>query len=252
MSTRLIILPDGAIDELMSMVLAWSMDDVCTDFVGVLGADCVGPPTVEVSQKILRWLGTAEVPVALSQARGVNAFPWAYRPYSMMANLVPLLNPTGEVGKPVDTPSAEAGIVQTIQAATYPNGVFEMILRRVVSPDGCGNAALGMMGTGIFEGLFGQDGDQTILGSGQGSPAARHASTDNQGIGEDMAHAPRIEIGQVSSSIAEGIHGLVHGSASGQRPQTERQAWVRSSIANCQRPIFRTMAEAKITPTSRR
>ncbi len=115
--TPLIIVQDGAIDELMSRVLAWSFEELETTGVAVLGADCVGPPTVEVSRKILSWLGTPEVPVTLSESRGVNAFPWSYRPYSMMANLVPLLNPTGKTGPPISTPSAELMIVEQVQAA---------------------------------------------------------------------------------------------------------------------------------------
>lgn len=115
--TPLIIVQDGAIDELMSLVLAWTFEEYETTGVAVLGADCVGPPTVEVSRKILAWLGTPEVPVTLSQSRGVNAFPWSYRPYSMMANLVPLLNPTGQIGLPVSTPPAEVMIAEQVQAA---------------------------------------------------------------------------------------------------------------------------------------
>lgn len=115
--TQVIIVQDGAIDELMSVILAWCMDGVETTGVGVLGADCVGPPTVEVTRKILAWLGTPDVPVTLSQARGVNAFPWAYRPYSMMANLVPILNPTGKPGGAIHTEPTAKMIVDLVHAA---------------------------------------------------------------------------------------------------------------------------------------
>jgi len=98
------ILQDGAVDELMSVVLATRMSEVDVLGVGIANADCLGEPTVRTTRKLLHWLGRDDVPVGLSASRGVNAFPWEYRPYSMMADLLPILNrgtaPPAQDGSP--------------------------------------------------------------------------------------------------------------------------------------------------------
>lgn len=90
----LIIIQDGAVDELMSVALVETMPNIELLGIGVVNADCLAAPTVEVTQKILQLMGIPEVPVTMSTARAINAFPWTYRQYCMMANLLPMLNVT--------------------------------------------------------------------------------------------------------------------------------------------------------------
>ncbi len=99
------MLQDGAVDELMSVVLATRMASIDLLGIGVANADCLGEPTVRTTRKILHWLDRDDVLVGLSSSRGVNAFPWEYRPYSMMADLLPILNrgtPPPDPGQPGD------------------------------------------------------------------------------------------------------------------------------------------------------
>jgi purine nucleosidase len=96
----LIILQDGAVDELMSVVLAATIPGITIAGIGVVNADCLATPTMQVTCKILDLLGLQNIPVTKSVARGVNPFPWSYRQYSMMANLLPMLN-TGYPKQPV-------------------------------------------------------------------------------------------------------------------------------------------------------
>jgi len=88
---------DGAVDEFMSIPLAVSMPNIGLFSAIVVNADCIGLPALEVTQKFLRRLGS-NAWTALSDVRGVNAFPWAYRQYSLMCNLLPLLNTTSNGG----------------------------------------------------------------------------------------------------------------------------------------------------------
>ncbi len=83
------MLQDGAVDELMSVVLATRMPNIELMGIGIASADCLGEPTVRTTRKILHWLDRDDVPVGLSSARGVNAFSWEYRRYSMMVDLLP-------------------------------------------------------------------------------------------------------------------------------------------------------------------
>lgn len=114
MPTPVFILQDGAVDELMSVVLATRMADVDLLGIGIANADCLGEPTVRTTRKLLHWLGRDDVPVGLSSSRGVNAFPWEYRPYSMMADLLPILN-RGTPPEPAEAGDAEALLIAAVQ-----------------------------------------------------------------------------------------------------------------------------------------
>ena len=89
-----IIIQDGAVDELMSVALVATMPNIDLLGIGIVNADCLADPTLEVTQKILNLMGILEVPLTISTARAINAFPWSYRQYSMMVNLLPMLNVT--------------------------------------------------------------------------------------------------------------------------------------------------------------
>lgn len=92
MNKRLIIMHDGAVEELMALVLAASMPDTTIEYVGVLNGDCIAYPTVQLSYKMLHLCGVTLDNIYLSDARAQNAFPWSYRKDCLSANLLPLVN----------------------------------------------------------------------------------------------------------------------------------------------------------------
>jgi purine nucleosidase len=104
MPRPVIMLQDGAVDELMSVALLTTMPTNDIDYLGclVVNGDCLTPPTVSVTQKILGLMGRLDptLPtnsfVGAVEARAVNAFPWTYRQYSLMANMLPILNDGGQ------------------------------------------------------------------------------------------------------------------------------------------------------------
>nr|WP_321235803.1 nucleoside hydrolase [uncultured Psychroserpens sp.] len=110
----LIILQDGAVDELISVALVATMKDIDLLGIVVVNADCLAAPTVDVTQKVLNLMQQPNVPITTSTARAVNAFPWAYRQYSMMANLLPMLNVTPNTVTPSQV-SGEQMLVDLIQ-----------------------------------------------------------------------------------------------------------------------------------------
>ncbi len=127
----LIILQDGAVDELISVALVATMKNIDLLGIVVVNADCLAAPTVDVTQKVLNLMQQPNVPITTSTARAVNAFPWSYRQYSMMANLLPMLNVTPN---PV-APSKESGeqmIVNLIRSNMQEGGENVRIL--VLSP----------------------------------------------------------------------------------------------------------------------
>lgn len=87
-----IIIHDGATDELMSILFAASMPNVSIKGIMVVNADCQGYPTAKVCSKLLDLVSIDDIKVAVSGARGWNPFPWSYRQYSLMVDLLPMVN----------------------------------------------------------------------------------------------------------------------------------------------------------------
>lgn len=94
------MMQDGAIDELMSVIFLTTMPDVSITSINVLNADCLAYPTAQVTNKILSMLGRTGDIVNMSDVRGWNPFPWTYRQYAMMVNLLPMINQYGKVSAP--------------------------------------------------------------------------------------------------------------------------------------------------------
>ena len=59
----------------------------------VTPADCLGYPTVSASARLLVPANTPPIGVMLSNSSSQRPFPWEYRQYSMMVNLLPALSP---------------------------------------------------------------------------------------------------------------------------------------------------------------
>jgi purine nucleosidase len=83
---------DGAIDELLCIPFVQSMPNCALAGVSVTPADCLGYPTVSASQRMLAFAKTPQIEVMLSNSSSQRPFPWEYRQYSMMVNLLPALN----------------------------------------------------------------------------------------------------------------------------------------------------------------
>ena len=72
---RVVFLQDAAIDEYICTMLLTLMPGI--DLVGVIivNADCLAEPAMQAASKLQQFLRRKDVPVALSRARGWNAFP---------------------------------------------------------------------------------------------------------------------------------------------------------------------------------
>ncbi len=114
MPRPVIMLQDGAVDELMSVALLATMPRRSIDYLGclVVNGDCLTPPTIAVTNKLLALLARLDrsLPtdsfVEAVASRAVNAFPWTYRQYSLMANLLPILNEADSSVRPPRAPAA--------------------------------------------------------------------------------------------------------------------------------------------------
>jgi len=116
-----IIIHDGATDELMSILLAASMPGIDIKGIMVLNADCQGYPTAKVSSKLLDLINIKNVPVAVSGARAWNPFPWTYRQYSLMVDLFPIVNQYKE-DVIVPEPEIDFPLVKMVDKVYQENG----------------------------------------------------------------------------------------------------------------------------------
>lgn len=79
MSKPVVFIHDAAIDEYMAGMLLTTMDDVDLKGIIIVNADCVDGPAMNTGWKIQCYIDKPDIPLALSSARGWNAFPWPYR-----------------------------------------------------------------------------------------------------------------------------------------------------------------------------
>ena len=77
--TPVIFNHSAAIDDFVATALLLTMPNIELLGVIVTNADCIAEPAMQASWKVHRYFGIPQVPLALSDARGWNPFPWEYR-----------------------------------------------------------------------------------------------------------------------------------------------------------------------------
>jgi purine nucleosidase len=111
MTTPVILIHDGAVDELVCIPFLVSMaPQIQLSSVWITPADCLGYPTASACQRLFNLLGQASLPLFLSDSSSERPFPWEYRQYAMMVNLLPILNPVNgpAIGSPQTVSFANA------------------------------------------------------------------------------------------------------------------------------------------------
>lgn len=103
-----VLLHDAAIDEFVSSMLLTVMPGI--DLLGliIVNADCIAEPALQASSRVLQFIGRTDIPVALSRARGWNAFPWPYRDDCVSFNELPILQ---EYKPQVPTPPPDGEVL---------------------------------------------------------------------------------------------------------------------------------------------
>jgi purine nucleosidase len=76
---RFFLSHDGAIDELIALLLLARRPDVDLIGTSLTSADCLTEQAMEAQHLLLALAGRPDIPASLSSARAVNPFPWKYR-----------------------------------------------------------------------------------------------------------------------------------------------------------------------------
>ncbi|HVI10256.1 MAG TPA: hypothetical protein VND65_18350, partial [Candidatus Binatia bacterium] len=88
-----VLIHDAAIDEYISTMLLALMPEIDLLGVIIINADCIAQPALDAASKLHQFLGKPDLPLALSRARGWNAFPWSYRGDCVNFGKIPSLAP---------------------------------------------------------------------------------------------------------------------------------------------------------------
>lgn len=95
MTKRVVVIHDAAVDEYMSCILLTTMEGVSLEGIVIVNADCIYGPAMDAAWKIQQFIGRTDIPLSLSNARGLNPFPWPYRADCIKQGQIAALAPYG-------------------------------------------------------------------------------------------------------------------------------------------------------------
>ena len=84
---------DAAIDDFIATMLVVAMPHVDLKGIVIAGADCIPQAGIDAANLLQQFMGRPDIPLALSEARGWNAFPWPYRGDCVSFCELPILRP---------------------------------------------------------------------------------------------------------------------------------------------------------------
>lgn len=106
---------DGAIDELIALLLLARRPDVNLVGTSLTSADCLAEQGMEAQHRLLALAGQPDIPASLSAARAVNPFPWKYRCDCVRFVELGALGKASAIAPPY--PDGEAHLAQALEAA---------------------------------------------------------------------------------------------------------------------------------------
>lgn len=120
MTKPVVIIHDAAIDEYMSTILLTTMQDVRLDGIVIVNADCIYGPAMDAAWRIQQFIGRTDIPLSLSNARGLNPFPWEYRADCIKQGQIAALDPFGPHPDWPPYPNGDDWLEQHLDAAPEP------------------------------------------------------------------------------------------------------------------------------------
>ncbi|MEL4898665.1 nucleoside hydrolase [Crocosphaera sp. Alani8] len=117
--TKLVLFDhDGAIDDFLATLLLMTMPEMEVLGIIVTPADCYIKAALNVTRKLLDFMGCDHIPVAESTVRGINPFPALYRRDCLIIDNFPILNQTDTIKTPLVSQSGQQFMVETLQGAS--------------------------------------------------------------------------------------------------------------------------------------
>jgi purine nucleosidase len=135
---------DGAIDELVALLLLARRDEVNLIGTSLTSADCLAEQAMEAQHRLLAMAGRPDIPASLSSARAVNPFPWKYRSDCVRFVALDALGQTTPLSPPY--PDGERHLTEALESAgqsgltilaTGPLTQLQLVLERRPQLEGC-------------------------------------------------------------------------------------------------------------------
>ena len=124
---------DAAIDDFIATMLLVAMPHVDLKGIVIANADCIPQPGIDAANRLQQFIGRSDIPLALSEARGWNPFPWPYRGDCVNFNALPILArfcPT----VPTPPPSGNALIASLLDQARASGNKLTVLLTTGFTP----------------------------------------------------------------------------------------------------------------------
>lgn len=111
---------DGGIDDLLSLMLLLTMENIDLIGVTITPADCFLEDATLSTLKILKLFNRTGIPVAKGDLYGVNPFHYDWRAQPKVANALPLMLATPFDTSPLKPQSAQTFIADTLRQSNQP------------------------------------------------------------------------------------------------------------------------------------
>lgn len=124
---------DAAIDDFIATMLLVAMPNIDLKGIVVANADCIPQPGIDAANRLQQFIGRPDIPLALSEARGWNAFPWPYRSDCVRFGKLPILAPYRST-VPTPPPSGNQLVTKLLEQALSTRDKLTILLTTGFTP----------------------------------------------------------------------------------------------------------------------
>ena len=124
---------DAAIDDFIATMLLVAMPYVDLKGIVIADADCIPQPGIDAANRLQQFIGRPDIPLALSESRGWNPFPWEYREDCEKFGELPILMPyRSTVANP--PPSGDRLVAELLEQAVATGQKLVVLLTTGFTP----------------------------------------------------------------------------------------------------------------------
>ncbi len=124
---------DAAIDDFIATLLLVAMPNVDLKGIVIADADCIPQPGIDAANRLQQFMGRPDIPLALSESRGWNPFPWPYRGDCVSFGELPILKPYRST-VPTPPPSGDALVAAMLEQAVRTGDRLTVLLTTGFTP----------------------------------------------------------------------------------------------------------------------
>jgi purine nucleosidase len=124
---------DAAIDDFIATLLLVAMPNVDLKGIIIADADCIPQPGIDAANRLQQFMGRPDIPLALSESRGWNPFPWPYRGDCVSFGELPILKPYRST-VPTPPPSGDKLAAKLLEQAVATGNKLTVLLTTGFTP----------------------------------------------------------------------------------------------------------------------